>query len=96
MGIVKSNNIMSWSVNFIGKTEKVIEALEKTSESMKGDSKIEYDAALPHLVALIRENYGTDYPVKLAASGHGYNAGPEGKSTRQLTVSIELVYGLLV
>jgi len=85
---------MSWSVQFVGKPEKVVEALIAQSEKLSRESKAEFDAALPHLVALVNENYGFDYAVKLVASGHGY-AGTD-KPNRQLTVSIELVYGLLV
>jgi hypothetical protein len=88
---------MSWSVQFIGKPEKVVEALNAQSETMKtysGDSKAEFDAALPHLVALVNENFGTGYPVKLVASGHGVSGGD--KPNRQLTVSLEVIYGLLV
>ena len=84
---------MSWSVQFIGKPEKVSEALQAQSEKMSGESKVEYDSALPHLVALVNENFGYDYPVKLLASGHGQTGE---KPNRQLTASIELIYGLLV
>lgn len=86
---------MSWSISFIGKPEKVVEALNANSEKLSDNSKIEYDAALPHLVALVNENFGNDYPVKLAASGSGYSVNGEQKN-RNLTVSLEVVYGLLV
>jgi hypothetical protein len=85
---------MSWSVQFIGKPEKVSEALTAQSVSMNGDSKVEYDAALPHLVALVNENFGFDNLVKLSASGHGYVTGD--KPNRQLTVSLENIYGVIV
>lgn len=84
---------MSWSVGFIGKPEKVAEALTAQSDKMSGESKVEYDSALPHLVALVNENFGSDYPVKLTAAGHGTTGE---KPNRTLTASIELVYGLLV
>jgi len=85
---------MSWSISFIGKPEKVVEALTAQSAQLSGESKKEYDSALPHLVGLVNENFGTPYPVKLAASGHGtiYT----DRSDRQLSASIEIVYGLLV
>ena len=85
---------MSWSISFIGKPEKVVEALQKQSETLTGESKIEYDSALPHLVGLVNENFGTPYSVKIAASGHG--TVYTDRSDRQLSASIELVYGLLV
>lgn len=93
MGVVKSSIKMSWSVQFIGKPEKVVEALQTQSNNLTGESKVEYDSALPHLIALVNENFGTGYPVKLSASGHGQTGE---KPTRQLTASIELIYGLLV
>jgi hypothetical protein len=85
---------MSWSVQFIGKPKKVVEALQAQSEKMNGESKVEYDSALPHLVALVNENFGTIYPVKIVASGHGTVYA--NKSDRQLTVAIDTIYGLLV
>jgi hypothetical protein len=84
---------MSWSIGFIGKPEKVIEALEAESGKMSGESKVEYDEALPHLIVLVKQNFGTNYPVKITASGHGQTGE---KPHRQLTASIELVYNLLV
>ncbi|MFA5727712.1 MAG: hypothetical protein WC886_08745 [Saccharofermentanaceae bacterium] len=85
---------MSWSIQFIGKPEKVIEALQGQSEKMNGESKNEYDSALPHLVGIVKENYGFDYLINISASGHGYSNGEN--STRQLTASIQPVYGVLV
>jgi hypothetical protein len=82
---------MSWSIGFIGKPEKVIEALEAQSAKFSDQSKVEYDEALPHLKALISQNFGFDYPVKITAAGHGL-----GGVNRQLTASIELVYNLVV
>jgi hypothetical protein len=84
---------MSWSVQFIGKPEKVAEALIKQADSMSGESKNEYGSALPHLVGLVKENFGYDYVVKITASGHGQTGE---KPNRQLTASIELLYGMLV
>jgi len=85
---------MSWSVQFIGKPEKVAEALNAESVKMSGESKKEYDSALPHLVGLVNENFGTPYLIKIAASGHG--TVYTNRSDRQLTASIELIYGVLV
>jgi hypothetical protein len=92
-GRKKSTNKMSWSVQFIGKPEKVVEALQKQSTTMNGESKAEYDSALPHLTGLVKENFGYDYMVNLTASGHGQTGE---KPTRQLTVKLELIYGVLV
>ena len=93
MGIVKSIHNMSWSVQFIGKPEKVIEALNAQSNTLSGESKAEYDNALPHLTALVGENFGLNLAVKLSANGHGIAGGD--KPSRQLTASLELIYGLL-
>lgn len=92
--LYKIRKNISWSISFIGKPEKVAEALNAESERMNGESKKEYDFALPHLIGLVNENFGTPYPVKLTASGHG--TVYTDRSDRQLTVSIELIYGLLV
>ena len=87
---------MSWSICFIGKPEKVAEALEKESEKMTGESKVEYDSALPHFTALVKENFGNDLQLlKITASGHGYKNNNEPVN-RQCQVNIESVYGTLV
>jgi len=85
---------MSWSIQFIGKPDKVVTALQEQSGKLTGESKVEYDSALPHLVGLVNENHGADILIKLAAAGHGYISGET--PVRQLTASIELIYGLLV
>jgi hypothetical protein len=87
---------MSWSITFIGKPENVANALEEQSTKLEGQSKVEYDSALPHMVALVKENFGTDEPIiKIAANGHGYSANGE-QQQRQLVVTIERIYGTLV
>lgn len=66
---------MSWSVTFIGKPENVSKALKEHSTKIDGQSKEEYDAALPHLEALVSQNFNAkeEYSpiVKIVASGHG-------------------------
>jgi len=96
MGIVKSTDKMSWSVQFIGKPENVVTALEKESAKLTDQSKVEFDSALPSLIGIVKENFGENVPlVKLVASGHGY-AKDDVQVQRQLTVSVELIYGVLV
>lgn len=87
---------MSWSVTFIGKVENVVAALEEQSKKMEGQSKVEFDSVLPHLVGIAKENFGMDNPLlKVTASGHGYAA--DGKQVnRQCVVNVERVYGMLV
>ena len=87
---------MSWSVQFIGKPENVATALEAESAKFSDQSKVEYDAALPHFVALVKENFGNIGQVlKFSASGHGYSVNGEQKN-RQCLVNIEAIYGTLV
>lgn len=77
---------MSWSVTFIGKTDNIVKALEEQSTKFEGQSKTEFDAALPHLIGLVKQNYviNGDSPVlHLTASGHGYD------TYRQCMVSIQ-------
>ncbi len=83
---------MSWSVTFIGKTENIAKALEEQSAKMEGLSKVEFDAALPHLIGLVNQNYSNNgNPVmRITASGHGYD------TYRQCTVTLEHTGGVLV
>jgi hypothetical protein len=87
---------MSWSICFIGKPEKVVEALEEQSGKFSGDSSVEYNAALPHFKALVAENFGSEQQIiKITASGHGYAV--DGKATsRNCGVTIESIYGTIV
>lgn len=86
---------MSWSVIFIGKPENVSKALKEHSSKIDGYSKVEYDEALPHLEALVSQNFNTQYPdslvVKIVASGHG-----QKDSYGYCVSSIETLSGVLV
>lgn len=88
---------MSWSINFIGKPQNVINALNEHSTKLSDYSKEEYDNALPHLVGLVSQNFNKDHNIliKIAASGHGYKANGEEKY-RTCAVTIEQIYGSLV
>lgn len=78
----------------IGKPENVVAALELESNKMDGQSKVEYDAALPHLIGLVKENFGNaSQLIKISANGHGFNGEP---SYRQCGVQIESLYGGIV
>ena len=99
---------MSWSISFIGQPVKVIEALKEESAKLTGQSKIEYDSALPHLVGLVENNFATDgcgYTpplVKLNASGSGTarkdpsTGDVEKQLQRSCRVSLEDFYSKLV
>lgn len=86
---------MSWSVTFIGKPENISKALKANSEQLSGYSKEEFDAALPHLEALVSQNFNAkeEYtPVmKLVASGHG-----QKDNYGYCVSSIESLGGILV
>lgn len=85
---------MSWSITVIGKPENVAVALELESNKMDGQSKIEYESALPNLVGLVKENFGNaSQIIKISANGHGFSGDP---SYRQCAVSIESLYGSIV
>lgn len=92
---------MSWSVGFIGNPSKVVEALEKHSDLITGQSKIEFDDALPHLVGLVKQNFAEEgennahVVIQLTANGHGYANGTV-QMNRQVQVDLKRVYGLLV
>jgi hypothetical protein len=71
---------MSWSVSKRGKASEVAKQLEAESANMSGQSRVEFDAAKPYLIGLIKENFnnrdGSEEPtVSLDASGHGMAQG---------------------
>ena len=87
---------MSWSICFIGKPEKVVEALDEQSAKFSGDSIVEYNAALPHFKALVAQNFGNEQTiVKITANGHG--SAKDGLAVnRNCQVTIESIYGVIV
>ena len=60
---------MSWSVNKTGTPDEVVAYLKEQSNILYGQSKEEYDAALPHLIAIVEQNLGGS--ISLNAYGHG-------------------------
>ena len=91
-----NKNNMSWSISFIGKPEKVAEALEAHSDKLSGVSKEEYDKALPNMVSLVKQNFGNEGElVKISANGHGYIDNGVAKNSR-CNVDITSIYGVLV
>lgn len=95
---------MSWSVLLIGTPTNVAKALEDESTKLDGQSKIEFDAAMPHLRALVLENFANAEPytiplVHLEASGHGYATGtPDNVQQVQRTIQVKItpLHGRLV
>ncbi len=88
---------MSWSIHFIGKPEKVAEALKANAAKLEGQSKLEYEAALPNLVSLVENNFagdGTGYTpplVRIEANGSGV-AREDRQLQRSCTVKLEPFY----
>lgn len=89
---------MSWSVSIIGKPEAVVAELEKESERMSGQSKVEFDSAKPHLAGLVRENFkkpgstawlGEPF-VHLEANGSGCSEGGE-QTARQCSATVRSI-----
>lgn len=60
---------MSWSIYKSGTPEEVVKALEEHSNTISDQSKEEFDSALPHLIALIKENIGGN--IDISAYGYG-------------------------
>lgn len=86
---------MSWSVSFFGTAEKVAEAIEAEGAKMSGQSKLEYEAAAPHLAALVRQNFQEGDPalVRVNASGHGSAKADGTQVSRQCSVQMDRTYG---
>lgn len=92
---------MSWNITFIGYPDKIQEALKNHSETLSGDSKKEFDAALPHLSELVGKNYnkgeGMVSPVlKLNAYGHAYDSTDGTIGHGNLGVALAPLDGSLV
>ena len=98
---------MSWSVRLVGTPERLCAALEAEAAKQSGQSKLEFEAALPALKALVAQNFnnrpeGKPVVLRLVASGHGFakeNHGPNGTAVEQVDrccqVSLEAIGELL-
>ncbi len=87
---------MSWSVSTKGKVSDVVKHLEDYSTILNGQSKIEYDDAMPHLIGLVKQNFdnveANDEPaIEINANGSGY-ASNEEQINRSFGCSIVRVY----
>lgn len=89
---------MSWSVNFIGKPDNIVKALENESERLTGESKKEFDIICPMLACLVRQNFNntSSAPVlQLIASGH--TASDNGNPMYgNLSVTLDYAPGIIV
>lgn len=79
---------MSWSIDFIGSPENVSKVLEEHSTKISGQSKVEYDAVLPHIKALVEQNVNNNYPFAIKVNGNGH-----GDTTGNNSVNISIGYG---
>jgi hypothetical protein len=86
---------MSWSISYLGEPEKVAAALEEANSGLTDQSKEEWEAAKPHLIALVRMNIGNNTVVKLNASGSGSKQGGKLISS-SCQVTLEISYTTLV
>lgn len=87
---------MSWSIGFIGSPENISKALNENSGKLTGNSKQEYDNALPHIEALVNQNRNKTYGVVLqvTASGHGYK--DVDQDYNNVMINIQTLGGQLV
>lgn len=89
---------MSWNINFTGKAEKVVEAMKAEAEKLSGQSREEYESALPHLVGLVEQNVAVggnpEYPkmIVIQASGHGSKNKDGAWTERNCTVTLGFNY----
>ncbi len=65
---------MSWSCSWVGRRSGIKAAMARYRETLTGNSQAEFDAARPHLEALVDMNTSStgDPVVILDANGHGY------------------------
>ena len=81
---------MSWSFNVAGTPEGIIKAMDGESLRLTGESRIEFDAAKPHLIGLLRLNVAAPTPaIRLTASGHAYKQSDGTVSYSNCSVRIE-------
>ena len=92
---------MSWFISYLGTPAKIVEALQAESAKQTGQSKVEFDSALPHLVGLVGDNFspeGEPVPIlQLSASGSGVaqtdaTTNTTKQTRRSLSVKLERIY----
>jgi len=84
---------MSWHVACIGSPSAIKQHLEKYGASISGESKTEFEAAKPHLAALVDLNSNKNGPctLQLSANGHATWTGQgESRVTQYSTCSVEI------
>jgi hypothetical protein len=69
---------MSWTISFSGTPEEVVTKLEEHASTYGGQSKEEYERALPHMVGLVKLNLSA-HPTPIRIVGVGSSTtNPEG------------------
>ena len=92
---------MSWSVQLIGRPPAVAQALQEHNATLNGQSKAEFDDALPHLLGLVEQNFATEdssyIPPVIQLEGSGSGVTKDGvQEYRTLIVTVKQLYGKLV
>jgi len=96
---------MSWNISVIGKPKAVIAHLDTFGDGLSGQTKIEFDAAKPHLAGLVGQNFSEKDEaalplIHLTAAGHGSGRHEEDGSVTQVhrsfSASISHMYTKLV
>ncbi len=91
---------MSWSIAVIGTMSAILAAIEQEAAKQSGQCKAEFDAAKPHLIGLVSQNFnnkpGVSAPIlHLEASGSGYTSGGK-EHYRQCSASVKYLSARLV
>lgn len=88
---------MSWSISVVGNPDNIVKHLREQSAKLTGQSKIEYDDALPHIEGLVNQTFRTELgatkghnlsALEVQASGSGSAEG-ETQLSRSCSVSIK-------
>lgn len=77
---------MSWSTSATGTPDEVVDHLTKYGATLTGQSKVEFDAALPHLTGLVKENFDNtpgQAPSKLSLSAYGSGFAKDGQQVNR-------------
>ena len=90
---------MSWSINYIGHPDSIVDAIEKESDRLEGQSKVEFDAVKNMLACLVRQNFSNTGPIPilhLNAHGHAYTNHEGVPAYGNCTVNLQPLHGILV
>lgn len=85
---------MSWSVSATGTPNEITKRLEEYGAALSDQSKVEFDAAKPHLLGLVHQNFDNagreeEKQPKLALTAYGSGYCSTGEQVqRQCSVTI--------